>query len=88
MSSYLTPADIDALNDSKLTRASPFAIRGVSQTQLSIARHYGGCRYNGASYTYLPETDELIRDDVLRFIEKRRRRTPEPSTSTQPELFS
>lgn len=87
MGSYLTPADIDALNNSKLTRASPFAIQGVSHTQLSIARHYGGCRYNGESYTYIPETDELIREDVFRFIEKRRRRKPEPSSSTQPALF-
>lgn len=53
-------------------------MRNVSQTQFSIARYYGGCQYNGDSYTYLPETDELIRDDVLQWKLKRKK-THRPS---------
>ena len=48
-------------------------IRGVSQTQFSIARHYGGVSFSGQNYTYLPVTDELIRDDVANWLAKRRR---------------
>ena len=36
-------------------------------TPFSIARFYGGIKYNGESFTYLPDTDELIRDDALRW---------------------
>ena len=36
-------------------------------TQFSIARFYGGIKFNGETFTYLPDTDELIRDDVLRW---------------------
>ena len=44
--------------------------RDVSHTQLSIARHSGGTTINGKRFTYIPETDELIRDDVLKAIKK------------------
>lgn len=40
--------------------------RNVSQTQLSVARFYGCAKVNGSSYTYMPDTDCLIRDDILR----------------------
>jgi len=40
----------------------------VSQTQLSVARHYGGCRVNNAYYDYNAEHDLLIRVDVLKWI--------------------
>jgi hypothetical protein len=42
--------------------------RGVTYTQLSIARHYGGTTVNGKRFTYFPGTDELIRDDLLKAI--------------------
>lgn len=42
----------------------------VSSTQLSIARHCGSITYNGRLYWYMPETDELIRDDVRKRDEK------------------
>ena len=58
---------------SKLSRDTPFLMRQVSATQLSISRHYGGCKFNGEHYTYLPLTDELIRDDVLKFVNKLRK---------------
>ena len=39
---YMTEEEIDALQATKLDRATPFVIRGVSGSQLSIARLYGG----------------------------------------------
>lgn len=36
-------------------------------TQFSIARFSGAITFNGDTFTYLPDTDELIRDDVLRW---------------------
>ena len=56
-----------------LHRRTPYGMTNVSMTQLSIARHYGGIKYNGESYTYLPKTDELIRDDVLKWQRKQKR---------------
>ena len=53
-------------------RRSPYVITHVSQTQFSVSRYYGGCTYRSESYTYLPHTDELIRDDVLRWMQKKR----------------
>ena len=45
---------------------TPERIACVSQTQFSIARHYGGLRINGQYYHYVAATDMIIRDDVLR----------------------
>lgn len=58
------------LDGCPLHRKTPYGMTNVSMTQLSIARHYGGIKYNGESYTYLPKTDELIRDDVLKWQTK------------------
>lgn len=51
----------------------PWQIFGVSRSQLSIARHYGGCKYNGHGYAYDPIDDSLTRDDVLKAVMKMRR---------------
>lgn len=72
--SFLTDSEIEALQTSNLQRKTPFAIQGVMNTQLSIARFYGGIRYNGDGYTYMPDGDELIRDDVLKFVTKLRKK--------------
>lgn len=72
--SHLTQPEIDALQLSKLDRGAAFLIRGVSSSQLSIARHYGGCTFQGRNYTYMPLTDELIRDDVVKWLAKYRKR--------------
>ncbi len=47
---------------------TPERIYGWLDSQLSIARHYGGCKFNGASYSiaYDDEGEPLVRDDVLR----------------------
>jgi len=71
--SYLTQEEIDALQTSKLPTNAPFAICSVSQSQFSIARHYGGIKFNGFPYTYIQPSDELVRDDVMKFIGKRRK---------------
>lgn len=44
----------------------PEVIYHVSHTQLSVARHFGACKYNGADYHYDAETDTLTRMDIWR----------------------
>ena len=43
---------------------APEEIHGISNSQLSVARHFGGCKYMGASYHYDSSQDALIRMDV------------------------
>lgn len=43
---------------------TPERIYNVSQTQLSVARFYGGCKFNGSDYHYDDESDTLIRMDI------------------------
>lgn len=45
-----------------------YMLGNVSHTQYIVARHYGGCRFNGKYYDYNAEHDLLIREDVLQFI--------------------
>lgn len=73
MRSYLTAEELKALQTSGLDQSTPFVVQGVSRSQLSVSRHYGGCRYQGRDYFYNPVTDELIRSDVLRWVQKRRK---------------
>ena len=73
MSSFMSNDEIDALQSSGLHRKNPYLISGVCNTQLSIARHYGGLVFRGDSYQYIQESDELIRNDVLRWLENRRK---------------
>lgn len=54
----------------------PEEIHGVSQSQFSIARFYGGAIYNGTRYVYDAERDVLIREDVF----KRRKAATWPDT--------
>ena len=65
------PASIvDKIKDCPLHTRTPFGIQGVSMGQFSIARHYGGIEFNGERYTYFPETDELVRNDVVKWMNK------------------
>lgn len=57
-----------------LHRRTPYGITNVSQTQFSCARFYGGLTYNGERYTYQPKTDELIRNDVLKWQRENRKK--------------
>ena len=43
---------------------APERILGVSVSQFSVARYYGGCRYAGQEYYYDVDTDSLIRMDI------------------------
>jgi hypothetical protein len=52
---------------------SPYVINGVMNMQFSIARFYGGVKFNGYSYTYSPVDDQLVRRDVLAWITKQRK---------------
>lgn len=72
--SYITKDELAALQKSSLSdRSTPFIIMGVSHTQFSIARHYGGVKYMGRHYFYVPPTDELVRDDVMKWLAKHRK---------------
>lgn len=85
---YMTRSELDALNDTKLTRVIPFLIRGVMTSQFSVARHYGGITLQGSNYTYFPESDELIRDDVLKWLVKyRKEQKIEPAVVESAGLF-
>jgi hypothetical protein len=66
---------LDNLNDCPLHKHTPFGMTNVSMTQLSIARYAGGCSYNGDHYTYFPDTDELVRSDVLKWRKKQAKKT-------------
>ena len=79
--SSLSDADIDALQGSGLSIKAPFLMRNVSNGMFSVARHYGGAKFQGFNYTYNPEFDELVRSDVLKFLAKLRRKESEVARS-------
>ena len=93
MCAALNESGLAGLDACPLHRKTPFGMTNVSQTQLSIARHYGGIKYNGESYTYLPLTDELIRNDVLKWKQKQDKASPSnvkcpPTGATEKEVAS
>ena len=87
--SYLTQQEIDALQVSELHRKTPFLIANCQTSVFSIARHYGGARYQGYEYVYIPTTDELIRQDVLKWLAKYRKeqKSKEIDIETQGKLL-
>lgn len=48
--------------------SAPERIYGWLNSQLSIARHYGGCTFNGAEYVIAYDEDKqpLVRIDVIK----------------------
>ena len=84
--SHLSADEIEGLQTSILSRDTPYLITGVSCSQFSLARHYGGIRYQGQDYTYSPATDELIRADVLKWVKARRRAGSVAETNAQMPL--
>lgn len=50
----------------------PLAYANVTDTQLSVARHFGGASINNRAFYYVAETDELLRADVFKWLERRR----------------
>lgn len=88
---HMTEQEIEALQAAKLDRATPFVICGVSRSQLSIARFYGGCKFQGRNYSYIPTTDELLRDDVVKWLAKHRKAQQKlggGSTAIQADLLT
>jgi hypothetical protein len=78
-------ADLDTC---PLHRKSPFGITNVTQTQFSIARYYGGINFNGSMYIYCPDTDELIRKDVMKWKAKQlKTKNKKQSEDSQQELI-
>lgn len=47
------------------------AYANVSYTQLSVARHYGGAKVQGKYFVYNFEDDSLIREDVVKWMQKK-----------------
>jgi hypothetical protein len=87
----MTEEEIVAMQATKLDRETPFVIRGVSRSQLSIARFCGGCKFQGRTYTYIPTTDELLRDDVVEWLAKHRksqRKVGDGGTAVQGDLLT
>lgn len=85
----LTPENIDPLVAAgKLQSDDNIGWRDISFTQLSIARHYGGTRVNGVHYVYIPESDELVREDVLAMVMKRRADALKKTAPSQPDLLA
>jgi hypothetical protein len=70
--SYLTAEEVQAAQ--ALHQRAPYALCNVSRGYFSIARHYGGCTFNGCSYTYIEGHDECVRDDVLKMVRKMRKK--------------
>lgn len=72
----ITQDHIDAVKASGLPQSPVIAMGFVSYTQMSIARHFGGMKYQGKQYIYLPEADQLVRDDVLKWLNKESQKKP------------
>jgi hypothetical protein len=73
MNSYFTELEYADLLISDIDKTIPLAIAHVSKTQFSVARYSGGCIYQRKRYIYNYQTDELIRDDVMKAVGKMRR---------------
>lgn len=54
------------MSRAKKPLTGPEEIHEVSRSQLSIARYYGGIKFNGTHYVYDPTRDVLIREDIHR----------------------
>ena len=83
--SYLSESELEAIQG--LHRRAPYLIAGISHGMFSIASHCGGMKYEDCSYTYLPQTDECIRDDVLKFI-RLHRRPAKVKTAPESDMFN
>lgn len=80
--SYLSEEEVMAAQ--ALHKRAPYAICNVRHGFFSIARHYGGCTFQGCHYTYMEGHDECVRDDVLKLVTKmRKKRADKPATQAQ-----
>jgi len=81
--SYLTADEVQAAQT--LHKRAPYALCNVSRGFFSIARHYGGCTFQGCHYTYMPGHDECVRDDVLRLVTKLRKKPASKKAAPAPQ---
>ena len=49
------------------------AYANISLGQLSVARHYGSANIQGKHFIYNPADDSLIREDVVKWVAKRKK---------------
>ena len=54
----------------KFPENESIAYANVSNTQLSVARHFGRCKIEGKEFVYNPTDDSLIRKDVIKWLSK------------------
>ena len=71
-------------------QVAPERIYNWLNTQLSIARFYGGCDYNGASYAiaWNEEGQPLVRTDVLAKEQKASRKKAKEVADAEKEAAS
>ena len=71
-------------------QVAPERIYNWLNTQLSIARFYGGCDYNGASYAiaWNEEGQPLVRTDVLAKEKKAARKKAKEAADAEKEAVS
>lgn len=89
MKSYLTQEEYEELliNDIMKDENTLILYRNVSHGQLSIARYSGGARINGATYTYIDATDELLREDALKELTRMRKNAKKEPKAEQQSLI-
>ena len=81
---YLTTTDLAALAAAGFDfKDAPATIPDATRRFLGWQQFSGACRMYGHEYRYLPATDEMVREDVLRFIEAQRRPTVKDSLTTE-----
>lgn len=78
----------------KFGQSTCIAYANVSMTQLSIARHYGGCKVQGHHFVYNWMDDSLIREDVVKWLAdkekaaaKESKKPAKPKAGKQKDLF-
>lgn len=71
-------------------QAAPERIYNWLHTQLSIARFYGGCNYNGSSYAiaFNEEGQPLVRTDVLAKEQKAARKKAKEASDAEKKAAS
>lgn len=67
--------------------SAPEKIYGWLDSQLSIARHYGGCTFNGHSYLidYTDPQQPLVRQDVVKADRKTKKAQAKAEKLTEAE---
>lgn len=71
----LTYADQAALLSAGFGEQSMWAFYRITGSVFSVARHYGGMSIGGKRYAYFPESDSLVRQDIVDWLTKRDRQT-------------